>query len=149
MANLGLVQALAGRGDWLVCDELNHASLIDAARLSRAEIHIYPHNDADAAARLLELAPADARKFILTDGVFSMDGDLAPLARLSALAREHEGWLIVDDAHGTGVVGPGGRGACAEAGVAGDHVIQMVTLSKALGSQGGAVTGSRASLKRS
>lgn len=143
MANIGLIQALARRGDWLVCDELNHASLIDAARLSRAEVRVFPHNDVRAAAELLEQAPAEARRFILTEGVFSMDGDLAPLAELSNLALEHEAWLVVDDAHGTGVVGPEGRGACAAAGVAGEHVVQIVTLSKSLGSQGGAVVGSR------
>lgn len=143
LANVGLVQALARRGDWLICDELNHASLIDAARLSRAEVRVFPHNDADAVENLLLQAPPDVRRMILVDGIFSMDGDAAPLKRLSELAIEHEAWLIVDDAHGTGVVGPGGRGACAEAGIAGDHLVQIVTLSKALGSQGGAVVGSR------
>lgn len=144
LANVGLVQTLARRGDWLLCDELNHASLIDAARLSRAEIHVFPHNDIEAVQRLLEQAPPEVRPVILVDGVFSMDGDLAPLPRLSELALEYEAWLVVDDAHGTGVVGPGGRGACAEAAVTGDHIVQVVTLSKALGSQGGAVVGSRA-----
>jgi 8-amino-7-oxononanoate synthase len=143
MANIGLIQALARPGDWLICDELNHASLIDAARLSRAQVRVFPHNDGAAVERLLDQAPADVRRIILVDGVFSMDGDVAPLGRLSALALEHEAWLVVDDAHGTGVVGPDGRGACAEADVSGDHVIQMVTLSKSLGSQGGAVVASR------
>lgn len=144
LANLGLVQALARRGDWLICDELNHASLIDAARLSRAEVHVFPHNDVEAVEQLLLQAPPEVRRIILVDGVFSMDGDLAPLSRLSDLALAHEAWLVVDDAHGTGVIGPGGRGACAEAAVSGDHIVQIVTLSKALGSQGGAVVGSRA-----
>ncbi len=144
LANLGLVQALAGPSDLLLCDQLNHASLIDAARLARAEVVVYPHGDAEAVAKLLERAPANRRKFVLTDGVFSMDGDVAPLARLNELALEYGAWLVVDDAHGTGVIGPHGRGACAAAGVAGDHVIQIITLSKALGSQGGAVVGARA-----
>lgn len=143
LANIGLVQALLRRGDWLLCDELNHASLIDAARLSRAEVRVFPHNDVNAVARLLHDAPDDVRRVILVDGVFSMDGDLAPLAALSELALEHEAWLVIDDAHGTGVLGPGGRGASAHAAVSGDHLIQVVTLSKALGSQGGAIVGSR------
>lgn len=143
LANIGLVQALLRRGDWLICDELNHASLIDAARLSRAEVRVFPHNDVDAVDRLLQEAPGEVRRVILVDGVFSMDGDLSPLARLSALALEHEAWLVIDDAHGTGVIGPGGRGAAAYAAIAGDHLVQIVTLSKALGSQGGAIVGSR------
>ena len=144
MANLGALTSLAGRGDWLICDRLNHASLIDAARLSRAEIHAYPHNDAGAVAESLARAPASARKLIVTDGVFSMDGDLAPLADLQRLALEFDAWLVVDDAHGTGVVGPEGRGACASAGLTPERLIQIVTFSKALGSQGGAVVGPRA-----
>lgn len=143
LANLGLVQALAGPGDLLLCDRLNHASLIDAARLARAEVVVYPHGDTEALGNILERAPSKRRKFILTDGVFSMDGDIAPLARLNEIALEHGAWLIVDDAHGTGVIGPQGRGACAAAGVAGDHVVQVVTLSKALGSQGGAVVAAK------
>lgn len=143
LANLGLITALAGAGDWLVCDHLNHASLIDAARLSRAQIRTYPHNDVEAAARILRDAPSGARKLILTDGVFSMDGDVAPLAELNELALRHGAWLVIDDAHGTGVLGPQGRGASAAFGLAGDHVVQVVTLSKALGSQGGAVAASR------
>lgn len=143
LANLGLMQALFGRGDVLVCDELNHASLIDACRLSRAEIRVHPHGDALAAARLVEDVPPGVQVAIVTDGVFSMDGDLAPLRELDGIARSRGAWLIVDDAHGTGVVGPEGRGAVAHFGLAGDHIIQVVTLSKALGSQGGAVTGTR------
>lgn len=144
LANLGVVQALAAPGDWLICDELNHASLIDAARLARGSIQVHPHNELDAVRALLERAPEGVGKIILTEGVFSMDGDLAPLQALSSLAQEFDAWLVVDDAHGTGVLGPEGRGACAEAGISSDHLVQIVTLSKALGSQGGAVVGSKA-----
>ncbi len=143
LANLGAITTLAGQGDWLICDQLNHASLIDACRLSGADIKIYPHNDAETVRAILAKAPAHARKLIITDGVFSMDGDLAPLGELNRLALEFGAWLIVDDAHGTGVVGEGGRGSCAQFGVAGDHVVQIMTLSKAMGSQGGAVIAAR------
>lgn len=154
LANMGAVTGVASRGDWLVCDELNHASLIDAARLSRAEVRVYPHNDAEAAARLLNQAPPGVLKAIVTDGVFSMDGDVAPLTELARLAEEHDALLIVDDAHGTGIMGPGGRGACAAAGIGAaspgasagilnERVIHVMTLSKALGVQGGAVAGPR------
>lgn len=143
LANLGLMQALFGRGDVLICDELNHASLIDACRLSRAEVRVYPHGDAEAAGRIARDAPRGAGVAIVTDGVFSMDGDLAPLPELDEIARACGAWLIVDDAHGTGVTGPEGRGAAAHFGIGGEHLIQVVTLSKALGSQGGAVTGPR------
>ncbi len=143
LANLGLIPTLAGKGDLLLCDRLNHASLIDAARLSGATIRTYPHGDVQAAREILRKAPRGVKKLIVTDGVFSMDGDIAPLAQLDEAALEFGAWLIVDDAHGTGVVGPQGRGTCAEISVAGDHVIQIVTLSKALGSQGGAIVGSR------
>jgi 8-amino-7-oxononanoate synthase len=144
LANIGLLTALARPGDWLVCDRLNHASLIDGARLSKAQIRTYAHADANDAGRLLSEAPASARKFIVTDGVFSMDGDIAPLPELNEIALRHGAWLIIDDAHGTGVVGPQGRGAAASCGIHGSHIVQIVTLSKALGSQGGAVAGSRA-----
>ncbi len=144
LANLGLITAVAGPGDWLLCDRLNHASLIDACRLSLAEVRVYPHADAEAAERLLERAPERGRKFIVTDGVFSMDGDLAPLATLQEAADRHGACLIVDDAHGTGVAGPQGRGAAAACGLSGERLIQVVTLSKALGSQGGAVVGPQA-----
>lgn len=146
MANLGAVAGLARRGDLVVCDALNHASLVDAARLSRAEVRVFPHGDAEAARALLREAPDGARRFVVADAVFSMDGDAAPLAELNAIALETGAVLVVDDAHGTGVVGPGGRGSCAAAGVAGPHVVQIATLSKALGSQGGAVCGSRAAV---
>jgi len=143
LAGLAAVTALAGREAWIISDQLNHASLIDAARLSGATIRVYAHADVKEAERILREAPANARKIILTDGVFSMDGDVAPLSELNRLAVEHDAFLIVDDAHGTGVLGPHGRGACAAFGISGDHIIQILTLSKALGSQGGAVAASR------
>lgn len=130
MANLGLVTTIADRDTLIVSDELNHASLIDACRLSRARVEVYPHRDVSAAGRLLR---QDARrKFILTDTVFSMDGDRAPLAELMALGAD----VVVDDVHGLGVFGPEGRG-CLEV------PIQSGNLSKAAGGAGGFVVGPR------
>jgi 8-amino-7-oxononanoate synthase len=130
MANVGLVGTIADRETRVVCDELNHASLIDACRLSRAQVAIYPHGDVAAAGRALA-APAK-RKFILTDTVFSMDGDLAPLEALKGLGAD----LVVDDVHGLGVFGPEGRGTL-------DVPIQTGNLAKAAGGVGGFVVGSR------
>ena len=142
MANLGLLPALAGRGDAIFADRLNHASLIDAALLSRAEHHRYPHNDPDALERLLAGSKA-RRKLIVTDAVFSMDGDLAPLPQLLALAERHDAWLIVDDAHGFGVIGERGRGTLAHFGLAmTPRLIYMGTLGKAAGVSGAFVAGS-------
>jgi 8-amino-7-oxononanoate synthase len=143
MANLGLICALAGRGDLVVEDRLNHASLIDASRLSGARVRRYAHVDAAAAARRLE---ADAnRKFIVTDGVFSMDGDAAPLSALAEVATAAGADLLVDDAHGLGVLGPDGRGSLAAAGIAPGSVGAMVgTLGKAFGTFGAFVAGSEA-----
>jgi 8-amino-7-oxononanoate synthase len=135
MANLAVVTALAGRGTTLFSDSLNHASLIDGARLSRADIQIYPHADADALSAMLEASDAPA-KVIVTDTVFSMDGDVAPLARLVELAERHHAWLIVDDAHGFGVLGPQGRGAVAEAAVRSPNLVMVGTLGKAAGVAG-------------
>ncbi len=140
MANLAVVTALAGRGTTLFCDALNHASLIDGARLSRADVQIYPHGDADALAAMLEASDTPV-KLIVTDTVFSMDGDIAPLARLVALAEQHGAWLIVDDAHGFGVLGPQGRGALAEAALRSPHLVMVGTLGKAAGVSGAFVTG--------
>jgi 8-amino-7-oxononanoate synthase len=108
MANLAIVPALVGRDDAVFADKLNHASLIDAALLARAEHLRYPHGDMDTLAQRLERSSA-RRKLILTDAVFSMDGDLAPLPELFALAERFDAWLVVDDAHGFGVMGPGGQ----------------------------------------
>ncbi|EIN02529.1 8-amino-7-oxononanoate synthase [Paraburkholderia hospita] len=135
MANLATLTALAGRGTTLFSDSLNHASLIDGARLSRADIQIYPHADAEALSAMLEASDA-AVKLIVTDTVFSMDGDIAPLARLVELAERHGAWLVVDDAHGFGVLGPQGRGAIAEAALRSPHLISIGTLGKAAGVSG-------------
>jgi 8-amino-7-oxononanoate synthase len=112
MANLGIVPALVGRGDAVFADRLNHASLIDAVQLSRADSQRYPHGDLAALERLLAASPA-SRKLILSDAVFSMDGDLAPLPGLLDLAERFDAWLVIDDAHGFGVLGPQGRGSLA------------------------------------
>ncbi|CAG9238505.1 MULTISPECIES: 8-amino-7-oxononanoate synthase [Paraburkholderia] len=135
MANLATLTALAGRGTTLFSDALNHASLIDGARLSRADIQIYPHGNAEALSAMLEASEA-AVKLIVTDTVFSMDGDIAPLARLLELAERHGAWLVVDDAHGFGVLGPQGRGAIAEAALRSPHLISIGTLGKAAGVSG-------------
>ncbi|CAN7524912.1 8-amino-7-oxononanoate synthase [Trinickia sp. LjRoot230] len=137
MANLAVLTALAGRGTTLFSDALNHASLIDGARLARAEVQIYPHGDAEALAAMLDASDASV-KVIVTDGVFSMDGDIAPLAALLELAERHGAWLIVDDAHGFGVLGPQGRGVLAQAGLRSPHLVYLCTLGKAAGVAGAA-----------
>lgn len=143
MANLGLVCALAGRGDRVVEDRLNHASLLDASRLSGAKVRRYAHADAAAAAARLEGGGGQA--FIVTDGVFSMDGDLAPLRELAGVARAAGAGLLVDDAHGFGVLGREGRGSVDEAGLAPQDVTAVVgTFGKALGTFGAFVAGSQA-----
>ena len=142
MANLGVVTALAGRGESVLLDRLSHASLIDAGLLSGARFRRYPHNDAAAARRLLAEATPPTT-VLATDGVFSMDGDIAPLADLSEAARAHDAWLVVDDAHGIGVLGAHGRGALEVAGLDSQAVPVLVgTLGKALGSFGAFVAGS-------
>jgi 8-amino-7-oxononanoate synthase len=141
-ANLGVVTALAGPGSLIVSDERNHASLVDACRLSRAEVAVTAHNDPDAVGKALAARPAGARAMVVTDSVFSADGDVAPLAELAAVARRSGAALIVDEAHALGAVGCRGAGAAAAAGLSGaPDVVLTVTLSKALGSQGGAVLG--------
>lgn len=141
-ANLGVLTALAGPEDLVVSDALNHASLIDGCRLSRARIAVYPHLDVSAADAVLQAAPAARRRFLVTESLFSMDGDTAPLAALANLAERHRAILIVDEAHALGVRGPRGRGLCAEAGIAPDVLIG--TLGKAFAAAGGFVTGSQA-----
>lgn len=138
MANLATLTALAGRGTTLFSDALNHASLIDGARLSRADVQIYPHADTDALAAMLDASDAPV-KLIVTDTVFSMDGDVAPLAALVALAERHGAWLVVDDAHGFGVLGPQGRGALAAAALRSPHLVYVCTLGKAAGVAGACV----------
>nr|WP_314173786.1 8-amino-7-oxononanoate synthase [Streptomyces sp. DSM 40971] len=139
-ANLAALTALTARGSLLVSDAGNHASLIDGCRLSRAETAVVPHADPDAVRKVLD--GHDGRALAVTDSVFSVDGDAAPLSALAAICRSHGAALVVDDAHGFGVVGDGGRGAVHAAGLAGSAgTVATVTLSKSLGSQGGAVLG--------
>ncbi len=143
-ANAGTVSAILGKEDVVVSDELNHASIIDGCRLSGAARRIYPHRDVASARRCLEEARGARRVLLITDGVFSMDGDLAPLPELCALAREFGAIMMVDDAHASGVVGAGGRGTVEHFGVHGLVDIQVGTLSKAWACLGGYVAGGRA-----
>jgi 8-amino-7-oxononanoate synthase len=146
-ANLALVSSLAGREDAVFSDALNHASLIDGCRLSRGRTHVYRHADLNHLADLLRAGAGGARRrLIVTDSVFSMDGDLAPLAGLLDLAERYDALLLIDEAHATGVLGPGGRGVSELLPTLtrrSERLIRVGTLSKALGSQGGFVCGSR------
>jgi 8-amino-7-oxononanoate synthase len=142
MANLAVVTSLAGRGEVMLLDRLSHASLIDAGLLSGSQFKRYAHADSAAAERALEAASGKAA-IVATDGVFSMDGDIAPLAELAQMSRAHRAWLVVDDAHGLGVVGPRGRGSLELLGLNCDDVPVLVgTLGKAFGSFGAFVAGS-------
>ena len=144
LANLAVVQSLLGDEDVCVQDRLNHASLIDAARLAGCRLRRYPHADAEGAIRQLRSLP-DGVAMLATDGVFSMDGDIAPLRSLALVARVQNALLYVDDAHGIGVLGPEGRGSVAEAGLGVDQVpLQLATLGKALGGYGAVVAGEHA-----
>jgi 8-amino-7-oxononanoate synthase len=141
MANLGIVPTLVGRGDAVFADRLNHASLIDAVQLARADSHRYPHGDLSALERLLSTSTAK-RKLILSDAVFSMDGDLAPLPGLSALAERFDAWLVIDDAHGFGVLGRHGRGSLEHFDLPRTkRLVYMGTLGKAAGAAGAFVAG--------
>jgi len=142
-ANAGTVSAVLTKDDVVVSDELNHASIIDGSRLSRATIKVFPHKDAAAARKVLESLPASQRKLLITDGVFSMDGDLGALPELCALAEEFGCIMMVDDAHASGVFGKNGRGTIDHFGVHGRVDIQVGTLSKAIGALGGYVAGSK------
>jgi glycine C-acetyltransferase/8-amino-7-oxononanoate synthase len=136
LANTGTIAALAERGDVIYSDELNHASIIDGCRMSRAETRVYRHRDVEQLSWLLE-QDSGRGALVVTDGVFSMDGDIAPLRELHDLCRRHDARLLVDEAHATGAVGPGGRGTVREAGLAGEPDVVIVgTLGKALGSYG-------------
>ncbi len=140
-ANVAVLQALGGPDAVVLSDERNHASIIDGCRLSRSAVEVYRHADLDDLAA--RLGRAERRPIVVSDTVFSMDGDVADVAGLLALARRHEAWLVLDEAHATGVLGPGGRGAAAEARLdpADERLVRVVTLSKALGAAGGAVLG--------
>jgi 8-amino-7-oxononanoate synthase len=141
LANLGAVAALTGPGSTIVSDAANHASLVDACRLSRAAVVVTPHLDVDAVERALSTRDTQ-HAAVVTDSVFSVDGDLAPLTALHDVARRHGALLIVDEAHALGVIGPEGRGAVHAAGLAGaSDIVRTAVLSKALGSQGGVVLG--------
>ena len=135
-ANTGIISALVGRGDAIFSDRLNHASIVDGAQLSRAGFFRYPHRDMDVLERMLQEKGGKGRRLIVTDGVFSMDGDIAPLARLVQLARRYDALLMVDDAHGCGVLGASGRGSAELCGVLDGIDVQMGTLGKGFGSFG-------------
>jgi len=143
-ANAGTVSAILGPEDTIVSDELNHASIIDGCRLSRARIKVFPHRDTAAAGRILEeLAAAPGKKLLITDGVFSMDGDIGPLPELVEIAERHGAIMMVDDAHASGVLGRAGRGTIDHFRLEGRVDIQVGTLSKAIGALGGYVCGRR------
>jgi len=141
-ANAGTVSAILTKDDVVISDELNHASIIDGCRLSRATIKVFPHKDVDAARRIIKELPASQRKLLITDGVFSMDGDLGPLPALCELAEETGCIMMVDDAHASGVFGTNGRGTVDHFGMHGRVDVQVGTLSKAMGALGGYVAGS-------
>src|SRR4051794_37560219 len=143
-ANAGTVSAILTKEDVVISDELNHASIIDGCRLSRATVKVFPHRDVAAARRIIEELPAGQRKLLITDGVFSMDGDLGPLPALCDAAEQTGCIMMVDDAHASGVFGANGRGTVDHFGVHGRVDIQVGTLSKAIGALGGYVAGSKA-----
>src|SRR5882724_4003323 len=143
-ANAGTVSAILTPEDHIISDELNHASIIDGCRLSRAKIHVFPHKDTAAAEKILaELDSVPGRKLLISDGVFSMDGDIGPLPALCDAAERHGAIMMVDDAHASGVLGRDGRGTIDHFNVHGRVDIQVGTLSKAIGALGGYVCGSR------
>ena len=143
-ANAGTVASILGNDDFIISDELNHASIIDGARLSRATIKVFPHRDAKAARAIVQELPRERRRLIISDGVFSMDGDLGALPALCDVADEFGCIMMVDDAHASGVFGTNGRGTIDHFGLHGRVDIQVGTLSKAIGALGGYVAGSRA-----
>jgi 8-amino-7-oxononanoate synthase len=142
-ANTGIIPAIAGAGDLILSDSLNHASIVDGCRLSKAQVKIYRHRDSEQVETLLKNNLQAKRKLIVTDGVFSMDGDIAPLPDLVYLSEKYNAILMVDDAHGTGVLGQTGKGTVEHYGLSGRVHIQMGTLGKALGSFGAFAAGSK------
>jgi len=148
MANVGAISALAGEGDLVICDKLNHASIIDGVRLSGAELRVYPHKNLERLAHILKTPPSIYRKkIIVTDGIFSMDGDMALLPELVNISQKFDAILMLDDAHATGVLGETGRGSCEYFGITKGIHIKMGTFSKALGSLGGFIAGSETSIE--
>ncbi len=141
--NAGTVSSILTKEDAIISDELNHASIIDGARLSRATIKVFPHKDVNAARKILQELPATQRKLLITDGVFSMDGDLGPLPGLCEIAEEFGAIMMVDDAHASGVFGKNGRGTIDHFGMHGRVDVQVGTLSKAIGALGGYVAGTK------
>jgi 8-amino-7-oxononanoate synthase len=139
-ANSGVIPALADRGDGIFSDALNHACIIDGARLSRAEVQVYPHADVATLTKLLAVSNAE-RKLVVSDAVFSMDGDIAPVTELLALCEQHDAWLLLDDAHGFGVLGANGRGVLEHFDLHSPNIIYMGTLGKAAGASGAFVAG--------
>jgi glycine C-acetyltransferase len=143
-ANAGTVSAILGKEDVIISDELNHASIIDGCRLSRAEIKVFPHKDVEACEKILkEIAPRKCHKLLITDGVFSMEGDIAPLPALVELAEKYGCIMMIDDAHSSGVLGKNGRGTVDHFSLHGRVDIQVGTLSKAIGALGGYVCATR------
>lgn len=143
MANVGTITALVGKGDIVIGDRLNHASLIDGCRLSGADFRVYVHKDVEGLEGVLRRSSQYGKRLVVTDGVFSMDGDLSPLPNIVELAKKYKAMLMVDDAHGTGVLGKKGKGTLEHYGLEGGVDVQMGTLSKALGGIGGFVAGSK------
>ena len=144
-ANRGTIQALMGEEDAIISDELNHGSIIDGVRLTKSKRFVYPHMDMEGLRKVLAQAKDARRRLIVTDGVFSMDGDIAPLDRIVELAEENDAMVMVDDAHGDGVLGKDGRGIIDHFGLEGRVDIDMGTLSKAFGSLGGYIAGRKGS----
>jgi glycine C-acetyltransferase len=145
MANVGVIPALAHRGDLVISDALSHASIIDGCRLSHAEVRVFPHGDLDCLEKILRESASTRRELlVVVDGVYSMDGDVAPLAELVPLAKHWGAMVLVDDAHGTGTLGASGRGSAELCGVGRDVDVVLGTLGKSLGSFGAFIAGSHA-----